>query len=144
MTPPREYPEQPVLAVGAIVFHHGRVLMVKRGKAPAAGLWSIPGGRIHLGETLRVAAQREIMEETGVVIEAGEPVYTFDIVERHPDGRIRFHYVIVDLLARYISGTPVAGDDADDARWISPEEIEYLPINPKTLQLLSEKFGFGS
>ncbi|SLM30564.1 ADP-ribose pyrophosphatase (fragment) [Desulfamplus magnetovallimortis] len=86
------YPKQPTLAVGAIVFKAQKVLLVKRGKAPAKGVWAIPGGRVKLGETLKLAAQREVLEETGITIKAGEPVYSFELIEYDENGAVKFHY----------------------------------------------------
>jgi ADP-ribose pyrophosphatase len=139
----RDYPQQPQVAVGALVFRNGRVLLVRRGQAPSADLWAVPGGRVRLGESLKQAAEREIFEETGVRIAAGEPVYTFDHIERDDNGRIRFHYVIVDLSADYIRGEVRAGDDAREARWVSPHELAHLNVSPPTRKLLRERFGFG-
>jgi len=136
------YPERPRVAVGAIVFRNGAVLMVRRGKPPAEGLWAIPGGSIELGETLKEAAEREIREEAGIVIQAGEPVYAFDTVIRDDADRIRFHYVIVDLIGEYVSGELEPGDDARDARWVSPSELKTLTISPVTLKVLKQHFGF--
>ena len=145
MTPGSDgsYPDQPRVAVGAIVFKNNKVLLVRRGKPPAEDLWAIPGGRVEIGETLREAAEREIMEETGVAIRALEPVYTFDVIDRDADGRARFHYVIVDLAADYISGKPRAGDDASAARWVSSEELASMKVSTKTRQLLKARYNFG-
>ena len=131
------------MAVGAIVFKNSNVLLVRRGKPPAEDLWAIPGGRVEIGETLRQAAEREIMEETGVAIRALEPVYTFDVIDRDADGRTRFHYVIIDLTAEYISGKPLAGDDASAARWVSSEELATMKVSSATRQLLKAQFNFG-
>lgn len=138
-----DYPVQPQVAVGAIVFNNNRVLLVQRGKAPALGLWSIPGGSVELGETLQRATEREIREETGLTIKAREPVFTFDVIDRDENGRVRFHYVIVDLMADYISGELRAGDDALDVRWASSGETKSLNMSEKTRYLLTQKFGFG-
>ena len=97
-----------------------------------------------MGETLQQAAEREIKEETGIVIRAGEPILTFDMVERDPQDRVRFHYVIVDLAAEYVSGEPQPGDDAADARWISARELDNLALSAKTRKLLKTRFGFGA
>jgi len=139
---PPEYPEQPRVAVGAIVFKNGKVLLVRRGQPPAEGVWAIPGGRVELGESLQNAAEREIREETGVRIRAGEPVFTFDVIERDADGRVRFHYVIVDVMAEYAGGEPIAGDDAREARWISPADLNHLSISRTTKHLLQTQFHF--
>jgi 8-oxo-dGTP diphosphatase len=137
-----EYPVQPQVAVGAVVFKDDRVLLVRRGKAPASGLWAIPGGRVELGETLQEAAEREIREETGITVKAREPVFTFDVVDRDDTGGIRFHYVIVDLMADYVAGELRPGDDALDARWVSPEKIKNLNLSEMTRKFLHQHFGF--
>ena len=126
-----------------MVFKNNCVLLVRRGQAPSEGLWAIPGGSVEIGETLQEAAEREILEETGIRIRAGKPIYTFDVIDRDAEGKIRFHYVIVDLAADYVSGQPAAGDDADDARWVSAHEISELEVSPPTLRLLKTRFGFG-
>jgi 8-oxo-dGTP diphosphatase len=131
-------PTVPQIGVGAVVFKDGQVLLVKRATAPSRGLWAIPGGRLEFGETLQQAAEREILEETGVVIRASHPIYTFDVIERDDTGAIHFHYVIVDLEAEYVRGEPIASDDADDARWISPDEISSLSVSAKTVTLLKD------
>lgn len=135
-------PRFPQVGVGAVVFKDEKVLLVQRGTPPSQGLWAIPGGRLALGETLQQAAEREILEETEIVIRAAKPVYTFDVIERDDAGRIQFHYVIVDLEAEYISGEPNAGDDADAAAWISSEELSSLHVSDKTVHLLREVFHF--
>jgi ADP-ribose pyrophosphatase len=137
------YPERPRLAVGAVVFKDGRVLLVKRGKAPSAGTWAIPGGSVRLGETLRQAAEREVLEETGVRIRAGEPVLTFETIEPDPDGRVRFHYVIVDVAAEHLGGEPQAASDADEACWVSTADLRRLSVNRRTRELLKDRFDFG-
>jgi ADP-ribose pyrophosphatase len=139
----KHYPDRPRLAVGAIVFKDGRVLLVRRGQPPAEGEWAIPGGSVEIGETLQQAAQRELLEETGIVIQAGEPCFIFDVIQTDTDGRVRFHYVIIDLLADYVEGYPRAGGDAADARWVSAEELGGLTLSPKTRDLLQRRFGFG-
>jgi len=137
-----DYPNHPRVAVGAIVFRDGRVLLVRRGQPPAEGLWAIPGGSVELGESLQAAAEREIHEETGLIIRAGEPVYTFDVVDRDAGGRVRFHYVIVDLIAEYVSGEVRAGDDALDVCWASAQEMKHLKMSAKTPRLLKKLFDF--
>lgn len=137
------YPNCPQVAVGAIVFKENKVLLVLRGKPPAENLWSIPGGSVELGETLQEATEREIREEAGITIRAREPVYTFDVLERDNKGSVRFHYVIVDLAADYISGELKPGDDAVDVRWFSADEVNKLKVSEATRKLLNERFGFG-
>jgi ADP-ribose pyrophosphatase len=138
-----DYPENPRVAVGAVVFKENKVLLVLRSKPPAENQWSIPGGCVELGETLQDAAEREILEETGISIRAGEPVYTFDVIERDDRGRIRFHYVILDLAADYIRGEVKAGDDAVDVSWVSSKDIDVLKVSAATRKLLKECYGFG-
>jgi ADP-ribose pyrophosphatase len=140
---PREYPDHPALAVGAVVFKDNKVLLVKRGNPPAQGVWAIPGGSVELGETLKTAAEREVFEETGIVITAGEPVFSFESIHRDDKDQVRFHYYIVDVAASYISGEPIAGDDALDVGWISKEELGRLNVNPFTLKILLQNFNFG-
>ena len=137
------YPAAPQVAVGAVVFRNRKCLLVLRKNPPSGGYWAIPGGSVKLGESLQAAAEREIREETRVVIRAGEPVYVFDTIERDEQGKIRFHYVIVDLKAEYVRGEPAAGDDAMDARWFSAEEMGDDRIHPLTRRLLKEEFNFG-
>jgi len=124
------------------VFKDDRVLLVKRGRPPSVGLWAIPGGNMKLGETLQEATEREILEETGLKVKAREPVVTFDVIKKDDDGRIRYHYVIVDLNAEYVSGTLQAGDDALEARWVSAMEIDELNVSERTRQVLKTHFGF--
>ncbi len=138
-----EYPDVPRVAVGAIVFREGRVLLVKRGQPPSQGQWAIPGGRVELGETLQAAAEREINEETGLTIRAGDPTYTFDSIIYDDAGRVRFHYVIVDLLADYLGGELRPGDDAREARWVAPQDLAELPVSQTTLDLLKNVLHFG-
>lgn len=137
----REYPEYPRIGVGAVVFREGRVLLVRRGGPPAQGLWAIPGGGLELGETLRQGAEREIFEETGIAIRAGDQVFTGETMDLDADGRIRFHYVIIDFAAEYLSGEVNGSDDASEARWVTPAELAGLPATKTTLKLLRE-LGF--
>jgi 8-oxo-dGTP diphosphatase len=132
----REYPDSPVVGVGAVVIKDGKVLLVERGVDPNKGLWAIPGGSLKVGETLQEGAEREIMEETGITIRAKEPVYSFDFFERDGDGRVRFHYVIVDMMADYIDGEVQGADDALEARWVSPEELKDMEVSRNTLKIL--------
>ena len=106
-------------------------------------MWPIPGGRVRLGETLQAAAEREILEETGVVIRANAPVLVYDVIQKDDRGAVQYHYVIVDLAADYVSGEPRAGDDAADARWITADELARIAVNPATRRLLAETFDFG-
>jgi 8-oxo-dGTP diphosphatase len=126
----------PQVAVGAIVIKKGEILLVKRNKEPSKGEWAIPGGSVELGETLQEAAEREIKEETGIIVKARDPVYSFDLIERDEKGQIRFHYVIVDLIADFVSGEPFPSDDATDARWFTARGLGGIEVNEKTKNLL--------
>jgi len=141
-TEPREYPGSPRVAVGAVVIHEDKLLMVYRGMPPAKGLWSIPGGMVELGETLQEATEREILEETGLVVRAGEPIFSFEIIDRDQQEKVRFHYVIIDLMADLVGGElrREGGDDAKMARWVPFEELTSLPMSEMTRELLAEKF----
>lgn len=136
-----EYPQAPRVGVGAIVMREGKILLIKRGAPPSAGLWAIPGGVQNLGETMKETAEREILEETGITITAKRPVYAFDFIERDETGRIRFHYVVVDLMADYRSGEPEAADDAVEAGFFEPRELENLSLSKNTEKAL-QSIGF--
>ena len=133
-----KYPLQPIVAVGAIVIHQERILLIRRGKEPAQGEWAIPGGRVELGETMREAATRETMEETGISIRPGKLVYYFETIQPDADGRIRFHYTIFDFMAEYLAGEPDPNDDALAARWVSASDTHTYNLNIKTRDLLTQ------
>ena len=134
---------QPQLAVGAIVFRQDAVLLVQRNQPPKQGEWAIPGGKVNLGETLQHAAEREVLEETGIQIRAFEPVYAFDLIETDEQGELRWHYVIVDPIAEYVAGEPLAASDARQARWVTRSDMEQLKINTTTRTLLEDMFDFS-
>ena len=134
----REFPVAPLVGVGAVVVEQGRVLLVQRGTEPAKGQWSIPGGLIDVGESLREAVAREVLEETGLVV---EPVELIELLDRiHRDGdRVRYHYVIADYLCRVVGGTLLAASDADAVRWVErPEWNSHsaLGIEPITARVI--------
>jgi len=133
---------QPKIAVGAVVFHDNQVLLVERKQPPNQGQWAIPGGKVRLGESLAAAAEREILEETGITIRAGKPVYTFELIDIDSNGDVLYHYVIIDLLAEYVSGQPRPADDVSAAAWVDQQTLGSLPVNQETLKLLREKFDF--
>ena len=139
----REYPQKPIVGVGAIVVKEGNVLLVKRAAPPSRGLWAIPGGSLELGETLQRGAEREILEETGIQIRAGAPVYAFDFLEYDSENKLHYHFVVVDMNAEYVAGEVQAADDALDARWVSPEDLPGMPVSKNTLKILKAR-GFIS
>jgi 8-oxo-dGTP diphosphatase len=132
----REYPDRPFIGVGAIIVEDGRVLLVKRGHEPLTGEWSIPGGVLELGETVREGVAREALEETGLTVEPLELLGVFDRVVRDLDERTLYHYVLVDFLCQRISGELCAAGDADEARWFSAEELAKLPLAKDTADVI--------
>lgn len=125
----REYPAHPVVGVGAVVVRNGRALIVRRAHEPRKGEWSLPGGMLDLGESLADAARREIKEETGLEVEPGPIIETFDRVHRDAAGRIRYHFVIVDFVCWSDSGDAVAGSDAEAVAWVTADEIDQYGVN---------------
>ena len=124
----REFPDRPIVGVGGVVVDADKVLIVKRAHEPRKGEWSLPGGTVELGETLVEAVRRELKEETGLDVEVGEVVEVFDRVHRL-DGRIQYHFVIVDYLCRPIGGTLAAADDAEDVAWVTGDELDRYGVN---------------
>ena len=116
-------PTRPVLGAAAVVVHEGRVLLIRRGQAPDAGQWSIPGGAVELGESVEDALRRELHEETGLEIHVGAFLEIFERVEHDADG-VRFHFVVLDYAATVAGGTLRAGDDAADAVFADPGDLD--------------------
>lgn len=136
----REYPDTPLVGVGAIIIEGNRVVLVKRGHAPLLGKWSIPGGVLEVGETLRMAVVREVLEETGLAIEPGELLGVFERVVPDEHGRMRYHYVLIDFLCRRVAGELVAADDAEEARWFRREELAELELARETEDVILKGF----
>ena len=136
----REYPVSPLVGVGAVIIEDGRVLLVKRGHPPLAGEWSIPGGVLELGETLREAALREAREETCLAVETADLLGVYDRVLRDDDGHTIYHFVLVDFLCRRVGGEAQAADDADEVRWFTPAEARGLPLAEDTAEVI--RLGF--
>lgn len=130
----------PRVGVGCLVWKGDRVLLIRRGKPPGLGEWSLPGGSQELGETLFAAAEREVREETGVMARARSVLTAVDGITRDADGALLFHYTIVDVEADWVSGDPVPADDALDARWATREEAEALVAWKPLKQVLRMAF----
>lgn len=133
-------PHWPQLGCGAIVRRDESVLLVKRGQPPRAGQWAIPGGKVHAGESLRAAVEREIMEETAITIRVGEMVYQLEYIEHDKQGALAFHYVVLDFEAEYLSGELCAGDDAEAAAWVPFDELAGLALTDSTRDALHTLF----
>jgi ADP-ribose pyrophosphatase YjhB (NUDIX family) len=139
----RRYPDRPILAVGAIVVKNGRVLLARRGKEPSYGLWSVPGGAVRLGEGLKAAAGREIREECGIEIELTDVVEVIERLHRDGEGRIQYHYVIVDYLARWVVGDIQPSDEVLEARWVAPEEFPKYQMTTGTADVIQKILAAG-
>ncbi|MBS1817256.1 MAG: NUDIX hydrolase [Acidobacteria bacterium] len=132
----RAYPSRPIVAVGAIVVDEGRALLVRRGQPPLAGEWSLPGGAVETGETLVAAIQREVYEETGLIVAVGPIVEVLDRIHTDADGRVEFHYVLIDYVCTVVDGEVHAASDAVDARWAAPDELPLYNLQPLTLAVV--------
>jgi len=132
----REYPDAPVVTVGLIVRRGDRALIVQRGKEPSKGRWSIPGGAVEVGETLRQAGRREVAEECGIDVTVGDVAGVFETILPDSSGDTRFHYVIIDFFADYVSGELSPQSDITNAHWVSRDELDRFDITEKARDLL--------
>jgi mutator protein MutT len=134
----REFPDTPLVGVGAVVVQEGRVLLVRRGTEPMKGNWSLPGGVLEVGESLAEGVVREVEEETGLRVEVVELVELLDRIHRE-EGRVRYHYVIADYLCRVLGGEPRAASDAEAVKWVERAEWNShsaLKIDPVTVRVI--------
>ncbi|MEF3168360.1 MAG: NUDIX domain-containing protein [Deltaproteobacteria bacterium] len=138
--PPHSYPERPVPAVAVLVERDGEILMVLRGTPPALKTWSLPGGKMRLGETILEAAEREVREETGVSVQAERVLTAVDALYEDGSGGILYHYLVVYVCASYQGGEPEARDDALDARWVPRAEFDSLVVEARTRQTIKKIF----
>ncbi len=135
-------PGAPVVGVGGVLVHGGRVLLIRRGKPPLLGRWVVPGGTVELGESLEQALVREMLEETGLAVEPVELLTVFDRIEREGE-RVVYHYVIVDYLCRLVAGeahAARAASDALDVAWAGPSELEGYDLPAKALEVVEDAF----
>jgi ADP-ribose pyrophosphatase len=117
-----------MVGIGVVIVDGGRVLLVRRGRPPAMGQCAFPGGLVELGEAVRDTARREALEETGLEVEVAEVAAVVDRVVRDAEGRIQYHYVLIDFIAHPVAGSLRAGDDAADVRWVGRDELETLDV----------------
>jgi len=137
----RDYPEQPIIGVGAVIVEGGRALLVRRATEPLKGEWSVPGGMLELGEKLRDGVRRETLEETGLEVEPGEVLDVFDSIFPDREGRTQYHYVLIDYLCRLVSGEARAGSDVSEVRWVSPQDLASMSLRA-SIELVVRK-GLG-
>lgn len=136
----RDYPDRPIVGVGAVIVDRRRVVLVKRGSPPLQGEWSLPGGVVELGETLRAAAEREAREETALVVKAGEVVEVLDRIVPGKDGAPQYHYVLIDFLCTVRGGELCAGGDAAEAKWASEDELAGFKLEQPALAVIKKAF----
>ncbi len=137
MTSPREYPDHPIVGVGVVVWRDGKVLLIRRGKPPRRGSWSLPGGRQKLGESVRQAAAREIGEEAGIEIAVGELLDVVDSVTRDDGGKIQYHYTLIDFDAEWQAGEARAGGDAAEILWADPGDLDRYDLWSETVRIIA-------
>jgi 8-oxo-dGTP diphosphatase len=132
----RDYPEQPLIGVGAVIVEGGRALLVRRATEPLKGEWSVPGGMLELGEKLHDGVRREALEETGLEVTPGEVLDVFDSIFTDAQGRTQYHYVLIDYLCQPISGEAVAGSDVSDVRWVSATALPAMGLRESIEQVV--------
>ncbi len=132
----REYPEAPLVGVGAVVIDGGKVLLVQRGQEPGKGTWGLPGGLVELGETVADAVRREVAEETGLDVEPGPLLGIFEPITRDAEGRVRYHYIVVDFLASLRGGTLCPASDVADVRWVPLDDLAAYGLRPATADMI--------
>jgi ADP-ribose pyrophosphatase YjhB (NUDIX family) len=136
IVPPRKYPPRPVVGVGAVIVDEGRVVLIKRKYEPLAGQWSLPGGTLEIGESLEAGVAREMREETGLEVAVGPVVDVFDRILLDTEGRVRYHFVLIDYLCRPIGGSLVAGSDVADAVLADPGALASFRLTPKAVSVI--------
>lgn len=124
----RDYPDRPIIGVGAVIVSQERALLVRRATEPLKGEWSVPGGVLELGEKLHDGVRREVLEETGLQVEPGPVLEVFDSIFKDQQGRTQYHYVLVDYLCRVVGGEACAGSDVSDVKWVAEDELAALQL----------------
>jgi 8-oxo-dGTP diphosphatase len=132
----RMYPDRPIVGVGAVVLDGDRVLLVKRAHEPLKGHWSVPGGAVDVGELLQDAVAREVREETSLEVRVGPVVEVLERIRRDSDGRVEFHYVLVDYLCTPVGGMLTAASDAEAARWVAMNDLDRYGVAEKTVEVI--------
>jgi ADP-ribose pyrophosphatase YjhB (NUDIX family) len=136
----RDYPERPIIGIGAVIVHRNRMLLVRRATEPLKGEWSVPGGMLELGEKLRDGVRREVLEETGLKVEPGDVLDVFDSIFRDEKGRTQYHYVLIDYLCRLVSGEAQAGSDVSEVRWVQEDELAAMELRDSIEQVMRKGF----
>lgn len=139
----RDYPDRPIVGVGAVIIDKRRVLLIKRGSPPLMGEWSLPGGVVELGETLRAAAEREALEETGLLVKAGGVIEVLDRIVPDKASAPQYHYVLVDFLCTVHGGELRAGGDAADARWAGEDELAEYKLEQTAVEVIRKAFEWS-
>ena len=141
----REYPEAPIVGVGAVVIDGTQVLLVRRGQEPLKGEWSLPGGALELGETLQQGVVREVLEETGLIVVPGGIIEILDrITPDEASGRVRYHYVLVDFVCHVSGGALCSASDAEEVRWVERDQLQNgFRLAPVTLVVIEKAFRLG-
>ncbi|MEZ5354798.1 MAG: NUDIX hydrolase [Bryobacteraceae bacterium] len=138
--PSRRYPQRPLLGVGALILKRDSILLVERGKQPLKGYWSLPGGLVEIGEGLAAAVEREVLEETGLVVKAGPVVEIFERIMRDKNGKPEYHYVLIDYLCKVTGGELRAGDDSSAVQWTRRKDLGTVKLTEGTLAVIERAF----
>jgi 8-oxo-dGTP diphosphatase len=140
----RCYPARPIVGVGAVIVDGSRVLLVRRGNEPLKGEWSLPGGVVEVGEMLRDAVTREVLEETGLEVDVGVVVEVLDRIRRDPSGCVQYHYVLIDFLCTPSGGVLACASDAADAKWVGSDELAVYGVADSAVAVIRKAFALTS